>query len=56
MKEQLFPREPRRMKQPRKDVLRDQLVLAAAEIERLCNENERLRRPWWWRLIPRKAA
>ncbi|WP_268739007.1 hypothetical protein [Luteimonas fraxinea] len=44
------------MKQPRKDVLRDQLVLAATEIERLRIENERLRRPWWRRLIPRKAA
>lgn len=36
----LIPREPRRMKQPRKDVLREQLALAAAEIERL-------RMPWW---------
>ena len=44
------------MKQPRKDVLRDQLVLAAAEIERLRIENERLRRPWWRRLILRKTA
>lgn len=56
MTDQLFPREPRRMKQPRKDVLRDQVVLAAAEIERLRIENERPRRPWWRRLISREAA
>lgn len=56
MKDDLFPREPRRMKQPRKDTLREQLVHAAAEIERQRAEIERLRRPWWRRLIPRKAA
>ncbi|WP_313115013.1 hypothetical protein [Stenotrophomonas indicatrix] len=31
----LFPREPRRMKQPPKDVLREQLVVAADEVIRL---------------------
>lgn len=56
MTEQLFPRQPRRMKQPRKDTLREQLVLAAAEIERQRAEIERLRRPWWRRLTLRKAA
>lgn len=56
MADQLFAREPRRMKQPRKDTLREQLVLAAAEIERLRIENERLRRPWWRRLTLRRAA
>ncbi|MDC7805571.1 hypothetical protein PQS31_01830 [Luteimonas sp BLCC-B24] len=56
MSQQLFPRAPRRMKQPRKDLLRDELARAAAEIERLRIENEHLRRPWWRRLIPRKAA
>lgn len=35
MKPQLFPREPRRMKQPAKDVLREQLVVAADEVIRL---------------------
>lgn len=45
----LFPRPPRRMRQPRKDVLRDQLALAASEIETLRAENERLRQPWWRR-------
>lgn len=52
----LFPRPPRRMKQPRKDLLREELARAAAEIERLRIENGNLRRPWWRRLIPRKAA
>lgn len=52
----LIPRAPRQMKQPRKDVLREQLALAADEIERQRLEIERLRRPWWRRLIRRKAA
>lgn len=56
MKDQLIPRAPRRMKQPRKDVLREQLALAADEIARLRIENERLRRPWWRRIIRREAA
>ncbi len=56
MTDQLFPRPPRRMKQPRKDVLREFLADAATEIERLRAENERLRTPWWRRLIKRKAA
>jgi len=43
----LVPRQPRRLKQPRKDVLREQLALAADEIIRLRAENERLRLPWW---------
>lgn len=51
----LFPRPRRRMKQPRKDTLREQLALAADEIARLRAENERLRLPWWRRLS-RKAA
>lgn len=46
----LFPRPPRRMRQPRKDVLRDQLALAATEIETLRAENQRLRQPWWLRV------
>ncbi len=40
---QLFPREPRRMKQPPKDVLREQLVTAADELIRLRAENLALR-------------
>ena len=56
MTDQLFPRQPRRMRQPRKDQLRDELARAAARIEALETENEHLRRPWWRRLIRRKAA
>lgn len=51
----LIPRAPRRMRQPTKDQLRDNLAKAADEIQRLRAENERLRRPWW-RKIWRKAA
>lgn len=39
----LFPREPRRMKQPPKDLLREQLVTAADELIRLRAENQALR-------------
>lgn len=53
MKEQMFPRDPRRMKQPTKNTLRDQLAIAASRIEQLTTENERLRRPWWRRVIER---
>lgn len=35
MANQLFPRDPRRMKQPPKDLLREQLATAADEIIRL---------------------
>ncbi len=52
----LIPRAPRRMRQPKKDQLRDELARAAARIEALETENEHLRRPWWRRLIRRKAA
>jgi len=41
--QQLFPRPPRRMKQPPKDVLREQLVTAADELIRLRAENLALR-------------
>lgn len=56
MTDQLFPRQPRRMRQPKKDQLRDELARAAARIEALETENEHLRQPWWRRLIRRKAA
>ncbi len=39
----LFPREPRRMKQPPKDVLREQLVVAANRIIEQAEEIQRLR-------------
>ena len=51
--QQLFPRPSRRMKQPRKDVLQDQLAQAADMIERQAREIERLRLPWWRRLSRR---
>lgn len=55
MNDQLIPKEPRRMKQPRKDILRDQLALAADTIAQQKREIEYLRRPWWRRIL-RKAA
>lgn len=59
MTDQLIPKQPRVMHQPRKDVLREQLALAATEIERLRAENEKLRAPVLkraWDAITRKAA
>lgn len=54
---QLFPRQPRRMRQPPKSLLREQLAQAATEIERLRAENERLRAPWWRRItLSRRSA
>lgn len=59
MKQQrLIPRQPRRMRQPRKDVLREELARAATTIEELRAELER-RTPWWLRairMITRRAA
>ena len=43
MRTQLFPREPRRMRQPPKEVLREQLSIAADRIIELAAENQRLR-------------
>ena len=43
MNDQLFPREPRRMKQPAKGLLREQLVTAADELIRLRAKNLALR-------------
>lgn len=62
MRQQLFPRPLRRMKQPRKSVLREQLAEAATALAQKDAENahlkaviNHLRRPWWRRLL-RKAA
>lgn len=54
--EPLIPRAPRRMRQPRKDQLRDELARMAEENIRLRQENEQLRRPWWRRLLRKEAA
>ena len=54
--EQLFPKPPRRMKQPRKDTLREELVRAATTIEQQRAEIDRLRRPWWRRIAERFQA
>lgn len=51
----LIPREPRRMRQPRKELLRDAVAALTDENIRLRLEVERLRTPWW-RRIWRKAA
>jgi hypothetical protein len=54
MKAQLFPRLPRRMKQPPKSALRDQLASITEEVIQLRAENQYLRAPWWRRLMMRK--
>ena len=51
----LIPRQPRQMKQPRKEMLRDAVVALTAENIRLREENARLRLPWWKRVL-RKSA
>lgn len=53
---QLFPRPPRRMRQPTKATLREHLAAAADEIERQRVEIERLSRPWWKRLRQRAGG
>ena len=47
----LIPRQPRQMKQPRKEMLRDAVVALTAENIRLREENARLRLPWWKRVL-----
>ena len=47
---QLIPRLPRRMKQPRKDALRQLIRVREAEIYRLKDELQRLRMPLWRRI------
>lgn len=47
---QLFPKPPKRIRQPLKSVLRDQLRISADRIMELAAENETLRAPWWLRI------
>jgi len=47
---QLIPRLPRRMKQPRKDTLRQIIRNRDAEIYRLKDELQRMRTPLWRRI------
>ncbi len=56
MKNDLFPHAPRRMKQPRKALLRDALTAITEENIRLRAEVEFLRKPWLLRLIRRKRG
>lgn len=57
MAEQLFPRHPKRKKQPRADQLREQLALAADEIIRLRTERGWIRYyQAVWRQITRRKA
>lgn len=51
--QQLFPRPPKRMKQPRKDTLRQIIRNREAEIFRLRKEVNRLRVAWWLRIARR---
>lgn len=56
-RQDLIPRAPRRMRQPRKDQLRDALAQVTEENIRLRAELEQERAlPWWRRMIRRKAA
>lgn len=55
-RQDLIPRAPRRMRQPRKDQLREALVQVTEENIRLKSELERERQRWWRRLWKRIAA
>ena len=46
----LIPRPPRRMKQPRKAILRQRIRNLEATVYRLEAELARRRAPWWGRL------
>lgn len=53
MKPQLFPREPKRIRQPRKHVLREQLRLAADRIIELEAARRHPLRTWLRRIFRR---
>jgi len=52
---QLFPKPPKRKRQPTAECYREQLVLAADEIERLRTALDRMRRPNRRRFMRRPA-
>lgn len=58
-KTQLFPRLPKRLRQPSKEVLREQLRLAADRIieqgEQIERHAERQRIARWWRRLFRRG-
>lgn len=56
MTDQLFPRDPRRMRQPKKEALREAVTVLTDEMIRLRTENERLRRGSWWRRLLKRIA
>lgn len=56
MTDQLFPRKPRQLKQPRKALLRHLIEDLTAENIRLRAELEVARLPWWRRLLKARAT
>ncbi|WP_369916489.1 hypothetical protein AB8810_10905 [Xanthomonas sp. NCPPB 3005] len=56
MIEKLPPRPMRRMLQPTKDTIRDQLAAAREENAQLRAEIERMRSTWWRRLLNWRRA
>lgn len=51
----LIPRQPRRLRQPTKAKLREELARAASTIEQQQAVIEQLRTPWWRRIFRRAA-
>lgn len=51
---QLFPRHPKRLRQPSKELMREELRRAADRIIAVQAENERLKSSWWRRIIRSK--
>ena len=51
--DQLIPKAARKMRQPKKDTLREQLILAADTIQQQRVFMDYLRLPWWRRIFRR---